>query len=123
MIIHDRQDLNMTAEAKCSSSADTAVVSDEVIDLSEVGGIEEAQFVLEVPTADKALTIDIIGDNDENGQYSTTVASYTTTASTAFKPVRERLPLNAPRYWKLKVTTAAAAAPTTAVTAKLTVRV
>lgn len=120
-LMHDIQDGNLTAFAKSSTSANTPVTSGS-IDLSEVGGIEEAHYVVEVPTASKALTIAIVGDNAENGEFSTTVATWTTTAATAFEPVRERIPLNAPRYWKLRVTTGAQV-PATAVTAKLTVRV
>lgn len=122
MEIHDRQDLNLTALATSSSSVSTAVSSDEVIDITEVGGIENAHYVVEVPTASKALTVAIVGDSDKGGQFSTTVATWTTTAATAFTPVRERIPLDAPRYWKLKVTTGEAA-PSAQVTAKLTVRV
>lgn len=122
MEIHDRQDLNLTALATSSSSTSTAVSSDEVIDITEKGGIENAQYVVEVPSADKALTVAIVGDSDPAGLFGTTVASFTTTANTAME-VRERIPLNAPRYWKLTVTTDGTAAPTTAVTAKLTVRV
>lgn len=122
MEIHDRQDLNLTALATSSSSTSTAVSSDEVIDITEKGGIENAQYVVEVPSADKTLTVAIVGDSDPAGLFGTTVASFTTTESTALT-VRERIPLDAPRYWKLTVTTNGTAAPTTAVTAKLTVRV
>lgn len=116
-IVHDGWDMELVATATCSADASTAVVSEKIIDTTETGGIEASTLWVTCPAATQALTLKVLGSDTEDGNFTTEVLTYTTTANAEFKKF-DRHPLHAPRFLKLSVTTGETA-PTTAVTAML----
>lgn len=113
---HDHWDMMLTAKAVSSATASATVAGNRVIDIEEQGGLEESQIVLTCEAADKAVTLKMLGADEENGTFAE-VLKFTTTPEVDFI-YRERTPLNCPRYLKLEVVTGAAA-PTKPVTAVL----
>lgn len=113
---YDHWDMMLVATAASSTAATTTTEGNRIIDIEETGGLEQSQIVLTCGAADKAITLKVMGADEENGTFEK-VLEFTTTASTEFM-YRERTPLNCPRYLKLQVVTGAAA-PTTAVQAML----
>lgn len=115
-IIHDHYDMLLVSKATSGSTGSAEVEGDRVIDIEETGGLEGSQLVISCPAANQALTLEVLGCDEEDGEFDT-VLKFTTTASTEFA-YRERTPLDCPRYIKLKVTNGSTA-PSTPVEAVL----
>lgn len=111
MITRDHLDAELRMQVTCSTSASTPVTSD-VIDISEIGGSEHAQFLGIVPSADQVLTCTVESSDKPDGTFTKSVIFHTE-AGKAYEN-RERIPLYTGRYLRLKVETGETA-PSTAV--------
>lgn len=102
MIIHDAYDRLLMATTVSPAEASGTATS-EVIDITEIGGSEHADLVVNADSADQQLTLTIEGAASEDGEFAA-VTTLTTEASKEFE-WRERIPKYCPRYIRLAVKT------------------
>lgn len=102
MIIHDHHDALLTEELTTSSTAQEVLTSD-IIDLRETGGVEHAHLILSAEAGDAPLTLNVLGAATKEGEYAPVPElSFTTTEGEDFH-YRQRIPLLCPQYIKLQV--------------------
>ncbi len=121
-ITHDLRDAKLTATLAIPATASTTATSTP-IDIGQDGGIDACQLVIECPAPGTGATVTftVLSSATPDGEY--TESSYAIPA-TGTEPVkyRNRVPLDAKRYIKLRAVTGATA-PAAAITATLSLRV
>ena len=123
MIKHDIRDAALTSTVEVGTTA-AKTTTGGVFDGCQNGGVDECNLVIEMPAltgSGATVTLTVQSCETPDGTFTDTSLSVTGSA-TAPVAVRERFPLAAKRYLRLKAVTGSTA-PTAAVVACLTLRV
>lgn len=119
MIIHDHFDA-LLMESVTTGNGGGESLSSGVIDITEMGGAEHAQLVIEAGAGDQPIGISVVGADSKDAEAEVQeVLAFETKANEAFA-WRGRVPLYCPQYIRLQVKVGASAPE---VPVKVTLRV